>query len=200
MGVDLDCIATNPNSTVLYGIGRAETSEDFDYTMIFRSLDNPANATDITWRLDSYRVFGDASGDHYKYSRFGNVDCAVSSSGEFTAFFYNPLYSVTGRSKLVPMGIQKQSRGMLAPIWGNMMYGWTSEHFVHQSFYIENDGVETVVHAVMDETASVVRFGLVDKSTGYLQLAAVWKLVDGRFMVGDLTDRIPKLPNPKAKT
>ncbi|KAG0380384.1 hypothetical protein BGX24_008633 [Mortierella sp. AD032] len=64
----------------------------------------------------------------------------------------------------------------------------------------EKDGVETVIHAVMDETASVIRFGLVDQSIGYLQLAAVWKLVDSRFMVGELTDKIPKLPNPKATT
>ncbi|KAG0047991.1 hypothetical protein BGZ89_004733 [Linnemannia elongata] len=82
-------------------------------------------------------------------------------------------------------------------IWGSMGYGWTSRKFVHQSFYIENDGVETVVHAVMDETASVIRFGLVDKDTGFLQLAAVWKLVDGRFIVGDLTDKMPNLPYPR---
>ncbi|KAG0248270.1 hypothetical protein BGZ95_008133, partial [Linnemannia exigua] len=56
--VDLDCIAANPNSTALYGIGRAETSGDFDYTMILRSFDNPANATDITWRLESYADIG----------------------------------------------------------------------------------------------------------------------------------------------
>ncbi|KAG0353820.1 hypothetical protein BGX24_007159, partial [Mortierella sp. AD032] len=183
--VDLDCIAANPNSKTLYGIGKAENSEGHVDTVYFYSNDSPANVTDITWEYKGF-ISGErgSDGDHYKYSRFGNVDCAVSSTGEFTAFFYNPVYSVTGSSKLVPMGIQvhlehassKFWRDKRLLIWGNMMYGWTSEHFVHQSFYIEKDGVETVVHAVMDETASVVRFGLVDQETGYLQLAAVWKL------------------------
>ncbi|KAK3826676.1 MAG: hypothetical protein J3R72DRAFT_479360 [Linnemannia gamsii] len=168
MEVDLDCIASNPNSTALYGIGKAEGSRGILNTLIFRSNDNPANVTDITWHFEASVSPGEGPDDHYKYSRFGNVDCAASSSGEFTAFFFNPLYSVTGSSKL--------------------------------SFYIEKDGVETVVHAVMDETASVIRFGLVDQSTGYIQLAAVWKLVDGRFMVGKLTDNLPKLPKPKATT
>ncbi|KAK3841707.1 MAG: hypothetical protein J3R72DRAFT_510001 [Linnemannia gamsii] len=202
--VDLDCIAATPNSTALYGIGRGESSEGGVYTVLYYSNDNPANVTDITWKYKGTVP----DHDHYKYSHFGNVDCAISSSGEFTAFFYNPVYSVTGSSKPVPMGIKVhlgywsdgRGRDKLLLIWGNMMYGWTSEHFVHQSFYIDKDGIATVVHAVMDETASVVRFGLVDQETGYLQLAAVWKLVDGRFMVGELTDRIPKLPNPKATT
>ncbi|KAK3841694.1 MAG: hypothetical protein J3R72DRAFT_151125 [Linnemannia gamsii] len=201
--VDLDCIAATPNSTVLYGIGKGESSWDGDHTVLYSSNDNPANATDITWKYKGFVSRKIGPDDHYKYSRFGNVDCAISSSGEFTAFFYNPVYSVTGSSKLVPMGIQldiDSERPKRLLIWGNMMYGWTSEHFVHQSFYIDKDGIATVVHAVMDETASVVRFGLVDRETGYLQLAAVWKLVDGRFMVGELTDRIPKLPNPKATT
>ncbi|KAG0060036.1 hypothetical protein BGZ89_012604, partial [Linnemannia elongata] len=197
--VDLDCIASNPNSTILYGIGNAEDTFGNVITIVYRSKENPANATDIKWDKVLENLSRDFdtpdAGLHFKYSQFGNVDCAVSSKGEFTAFFYNPEFAVTGRAKPVPMGIQfyKGLPGVLK-IYGWTMYGWTNEDFVHQSFYIEKDGVETVVHAVMDETASVIRFGLVDKSTGYLQLAAVWKLVDGRFMVGELTDEIPKLP------
>ncbi|KAG0065130.1 hypothetical protein BGZ89_008573 [Linnemannia elongata] len=203
--VDLDCIGSNPNSTILYGIGNAEHASGGVVTIVYRSYENPANATDIKW----YKVRDDYSGNldrpgaqpHFKYSRFGQVDCAVSSKGEFTAFFYNPEFAVTERAKPVPMGIQfNNGLHRVLKIYGWTMYGWTNQNFVHQSFYIEMDGVETVVHAVMDETASVIRFGLVDKSTGYLQLAAVWKLVDGRFMVGELTDKIPKLPYPKSTT
>ncbi|KAG0248984.1 hypothetical protein BGZ95_007764, partial [Linnemannia exigua] len=127
--VDLDCIAANPNSTVLYGIGKAESLGGFTYVAVFRSNDNPANAIDITWNLNESVLLGKGLDDHYKYSRFGNVDCAVSSSGEFTAFFYNSIYSMTGRSKLIPMGIQTRPEGRSTYIWGNMMYGWTSEHF-----------------------------------------------------------------------
>ncbi|KAF9931820.1 hypothetical protein FBU30_009516 [Linnemannia zychae] len=196
--VDLDCIAVNPNSTILYGIGNAETDTGRILTLIFRSNINPANATDIVWKYDS--IAYDYSNDtpHYKYPRFGHVDCAVSSSGEFAAFFYNPQVGVTSRTKLVPMGILSERISNGIKLWGSMMYGWTSSHFVHQSFYIEKDGIETIVHAVMDETASVIRFGLVDRSTGNIQLAAVWKLIDGKFMLGDLMDKIPNLPNPKA--
>ncbi|KAK5822299.1 hypothetical protein F5H01DRAFT_335414 [Linnemannia elongata] len=205
--VDLDCIASNPNSTILYGIGNAEDRSGGVVTIVYRSKDNPANATDIKWykvRENFSRNFDTPGAEpHFKYSQFGNVDCAVSSKGEFTAFFYNPGFSVTGTARPVPMGIQfyqdwTQQTLRTVLIYGWTMYGWTNQNFVHQSFYIEKDGVETVVHAVMDETASVIRFGLVDKSTGYLQLAAVWKLVDGRFMVGELTDEIPKLPHRKS--
>ncbi|KAF9124064.1 hypothetical protein BGX30_001115 [Mortierella sp. GBA39] len=202
--VDLDCIASNPNSTILYGIGNGEDLYGEVITNLYRSNINPANATDIKWegQHSAYsRDFGTPGVQpHFKYSRFGGVDCAVSTTGEFTAFFYNPVFAVTGSARLLPMGIRfpnDRFRPALE-IYGSTMYGWTNQNFVHQSFYIEKDGVETVVHAVMDETASVIRFGLVDKYTGYLQLAAVWKLVDGKFMVGELTDKIPKLPNPKS--
>ncbi|KAH7050479.1 hypothetical protein BKA57DRAFT_528050, partial [Linnemannia elongata] len=203
--VDLDCIASNPNSTILYGIGNAEDRSGGVVTLVYRSKENPANATDIKWyrvREISSRNFDTPGAEpHFKYSQFGNVDCAVSSKGEFTAFFYNPGFAVTGTARPVPMGIRVyEGLPRVLKIYGWTMYGWTNQNFVHQSFYIEKDGVETVVHAVMDETASVIRFGLVDKSTGYLQLAAVWKLVDGRFMVGELTDEIPKLPNRKSTT
>jgi hypothetical protein len=182
--VDLDCIASNPSSTILYAIGNAENKYGKIVTAFFRSNSNPANATDITWerlRL-SYNRHEDSTEiePHYKYSRFGDVDCAVSSSGEFTAFFYNPQFSVTRSARLVPMGIRfdgERTTSSELEIYGSMMYGWTSQNLVHQSFYIEKDGVETVVHAVMDETASVIRFGLVNRDTGYLQLAAIWKLV-----------------------
>ncbi|KAG0292656.1 hypothetical protein BGZ96_003870 [Linnemannia gamsii] len=201
--VDLDCIASNPNSTILYAIGNAENSRGEVVATLFRSNSNPANATDIKWAFlpyySSHSGYDTWDQPHYKYSRFGDVDCAVSSSGEFTAFFYNPQFSITGSARMVPMGILfygDVSRPILN-IYGSMMYGWTSQNFVHQSFYIEKDGVETVVHAVMDETASVIRFGLVDKDSGYLQLAAIWKLVDGRFMVGELTDKFPTFPTPK---
>lgn len=176
--VDLDCIASNPNSTILYGIGNAENPSGEVDTIIYRSNDNPANATDITWK--NYHTFYTWRPEpHYKYPRFGEVDCAVSSKGEFTAFFYNPQVSVMDYANSIPMGIRygPDDKRMKREIWGSMMYGWTSREFVHQSFYIEKDGVETAVHAVMDETASVIRFGLVDRLTGYLQLAAVWKLV-----------------------
>ncbi|KAF9274272.1 hypothetical protein BGZ88_003145 [Linnemannia elongata] len=198
--VDLDCIASNPNSTILYGIGNAEDGFGGVRIIIYRSHENLANSTDIIWE-EHQRFFQRDTEPHYKYPRFGDVDCAVSSKGEFTAFLYNPQVSATGYSRPIPMGIRSKpdgARGDLKVdeevIWGSMLYGWTSRKFVHQSFYIEKNGVETVVHAVMDETASVIRFGLVDKDTGYLQLAAVWKLVDGRFMVGDLTDKMPNLP------
>ncbi|KAF9323512.1 hypothetical protein BGZ91_003537 [Linnemannia elongata] len=201
--VDLDCIASNPNSTILYGIGNAEDGSGYVRIIIYRSHENLANSTDIIW--EEHQRFSQRDTEpHYMYPRFGDVDCAVSSKGEFTAFLYNPQVSATGYSRPIPMGIRSKpdgARGDLKVneevIWGSMLYGWTSRKFVHQSFYIEKNGVETVVHAVMDETASVIRFGLVDKDTGYLQLAAVWKLVDGRFMVGDLTDKMPNLPYPR---
>ncbi|KAF9086586.1 hypothetical protein BGX29_001332, partial [Mortierella sp. GBA35] len=198
MGViDLDCIASNPNSSAIYGIGNAEEGSGNIATVLVRSNDNPSSISDINWSYLRSVSSGWGTGLHYKYSRYGDVDCAVRSSGAFTSFFYNPQFSVTGPA-LVPMGIQFNAR--LDPptyIWGSIMYGWTSANFVHQSFYIEKDGVDTVVHAVIDETASVIRFGLVNNVTGHLQLAAVWKLTDGRFMLGQLTDNPHGTPTPK---
>ncbi|KAG0372625.1 hypothetical protein BGX24_012799 [Mortierella sp. AD032] len=115
----------------------------------------------------------------YKYPRFGNVDCVVGSSGDFTAFFYNPEFAVMRSARSVPMGIQASEKSGVQPVWGLSMYGWTDANHVHQSFYIEKDGVKTAVHAVMDQATSVIRFGVVDPEKNLLQLTAVWKLVDG---------------------
>ncbi|KAF9080709.1 hypothetical protein BGX23_001771, partial [Mortierella sp. AD031] len=147
MGViDLDCIASNPNSSAIYGIGNAEEGSGNIATVLVRSNDNPSSISDINWSYLRSVSSGWGTGLHYKYSRYGDVDCAVRSSGAFTSFFYNPQFSVT------------------------------------------------------DETASVIRFGLVNNVTGHLQLAAVWKLTDGRFMLGQLTDKFPKLPFSKSST
>ncbi|KAF9332359.1 hypothetical protein BGZ91_011729, partial [Linnemannia elongata] len=101
---------SNPNSTILYGIGNAEDTFGNVITIVYRSKENPANATDIKW--DKVREIANRNFDtpgaepHFKYSQFGNVDCAVSSKGEFTAFFHNPGFAVTGTARPVPMGIR----------------------------------------------------------------------------------------------
>ncbi|KAG0292658.1 hypothetical protein BGZ96_003872, partial [Linnemannia gamsii] len=107
--VDLDCIASNPNSTILYAIGNAENTQGEVVTTLFRSNSNPANATNIKWERLRYlnsRISSSETQPYYKNSRFGDVDRAVSASGEFTAFFYNPQFSFTGSSRMVPMGIR----------------------------------------------------------------------------------------------
>lgn len=80
-------------------------------------------------------------------------------------FFLQPTGLRHGIYQAISMGIRYNPDDirMKEEIWGSTMYSWTSQEFVHQSFYIEKDGVETVVNTVMD--------------TGVLQLAAVWKLV-----------------------
>ncbi|KAF9907043.1 hypothetical protein EC991_011347 [Linnemannia zychae] len=208
--VDLDCIAATPDGAYLYGIGNAQYHDGGTSTLLYRSNENPTDANNITWvnvgedRYSPHMTYKDLKDDFhklqyspwYKYPRFGNVDCTVNNSGNFTAFFYNPEYAVTRSARPVPMGIQF-GQYSARPIWGSTMYGWTNDRHVHQSFHIGLDGVETVVHAVMDESASVIRFGLLDVETRLLKLAAVWKLVDGKFMVGDLTDNIPRKEHPK---
>ncbi|KAG0271325.1 hypothetical protein BGZ95_000878 [Linnemannia exigua] len=201
--IDLDCIATSPDGTSLYGIGNAQNEEGGTTTLIYKSIENPTDVSSMTWFKigeDRYspRFFrSDSAYDPwYKYSRFGNVDCAVSSSGDFTAFFHNSEFAALGNARPVPMGIQVKEKFGVRRVSGFSMYGWTN-HPLHQSFYIEKDGVETAVHAVMDQAASVIRFGVVDPKENLLKLAAVWKLADGKFMVGDLTDHIPMKGRPE---
>jgi hypothetical protein len=199
--VDLDCIAATPDGAYLYGIGNAQSRDGGTSTLLYRSNQNPTDVSNITWtniNLDQYSpllTYSNPKGDFhtpeyspwYKYPRFGDVDCTVSKSGNFVAFFYNPEFAVTGSARPVPMGIQFSNGYSARPILGSTVYGWTNPRHVHQSFYIEMDGVETVVHAVMDESASVIRFGLLDEETQFLKLAAVWKLVsDPRLSVFDI--------------
>lgn len=70
----------------------------------------------------------------------------VNSKGAFTALFRNN-QSRTPGSFFIPTGVRYDPRTQAwSSIWTTPDYGWTSDFWAHHSFYVNRDGVESVIH------------------------------------------------------
>ncbi|KAF9313293.1 hypothetical protein BGZ91_006321 [Linnemannia elongata] len=186
----LDCIATNPSSTTLYGItnGLINGEEGF---LLVKSLPNPDHLSLGMWSRVS---FSQAEPFSYWKMPFGTVDCTVSSKGVFTAFFRNKDY-ISPKPADVPVGIRYDPETETwTSITTSFLYGWDTDSAAHLSFYINSDGVDTLVHMFMDDEGSVIRFGVLNETKKYLQLASVWSLneISGEYTVSNKIDLMPK--------
>ncbi|KAG0198607.1 hypothetical protein BGX33_012219 [Mortierella sp. NVP41] len=93
-GLKLDCIAAHPNNKVVYGIGNAvelksgtaaEFSLDTSTTVLVQSEPNPTSFSDLRWSIVA--TAPTRSLPLYWNQDFGTVDCAVSKTGVFSAFY-----------------------------------------------------------------------------------------------------------------
>ncbi|KAK5822369.1 hypothetical protein F5H01DRAFT_335572 [Linnemannia elongata] len=203
----LDCIASSPDSTTLYGIANARSSYDpyNEYTILVKSnKSNPATVSDLQWTVVSIVKISETA---YRHPAAGTVNCAVSGAEEFTAFFYDPAeYVMSGKNSvmgpvLFPVGVRFDSRKKEVE-GGNS--GWTDiqgsslffgevkdggKGLMQQSFYVG----EEVVLLVTDELTTLIRFGVVDSGSRTLQLAGIWrKKDDGTYEKGALNDQFDR--------
>lgn len=187
----LDCIASSPDSTTLYGIANARSSSDpySEYTILVKSdRSNPATVSELQWKVVSMVKISETA---FRNPAAGTVNCAVSEAEEFMAFFYDPArYIMGGKNSvmgpvLVPVGVRfdprkkdeeggstgwKDIRGP-GLFFGEVKDG--GQGLMQQSFYVG----EEVVLLVRDEFATLIRFGIVDAGSHTLQLAGIWKKV-----------------------
>ncbi|OAQ29080.1 hypothetical protein K457DRAFT_32500 [Linnemannia elongata AG-77] len=162
--VSLDCIAADPYSRFLYGIGSANpfTQEDNRYTestiFLLRSNASPTNLSMTSWTVVSSVDGKDFS---YSYPTFTSVDCATNGRGDFTAFFRSP-YRTVSPAKLLPMGISysPDSESWTA-IQGTSRHGWTSDEYLHKSFYTHPESSD-VFHLLTNMASSQLIFGGLD--------------------------------------
>ncbi|KAG0360027.1 hypothetical protein BGX24_005647 [Mortierella sp. AD032] len=188
--VVFDCIATDPGSTTIYGISKVMHDQVMS-VMLVKSIANPSHISDSMWTVVSVTVDAPLSywGEEYNRRPFKFVDCAVSSKGAFSAFFRNGQYLTPG-SVTVPIGVRYDPESQTwSSIKTSPYYGWTSDLWVHKSFYVNKDGVESAVHALTDPEGTVIRFGVVNEAKNILQLAGVWKKDRaGQYIPGDQSD------------
>jgi hypothetical protein len=178
--LSLDCIAADPTSTTLYGITSGwnwdSNKESF---FLVKSIPNPDHVSLTMWSMVSEIESGPFS---YWSPPFGSVDCTVSSKGVFTAFFRNVSYLTPGLSS-IPVGVQYDPATQK---WTSIRtlpyYGWISDLLMHTSFYVNNNGVETLIHLLTDEGGSVIRIGVLNQAENFLQVAGVWRLVGDQYL------------------
>ncbi|KAG9069793.1 hypothetical protein KI688_009118 [Linnemannia hyalina] len=187
----LDCIATDPTSTALYGItnGLINGKEGF---LLVKSLPNPDQLSLGMWSRVS---FSQSRPFSYWKMPFGTVDCTVSSKGVFTAFFRNKDY-ISPKPADVPVGIRYDPETEAwTSIRTSSLYGWDTDSVAHMSFYVDRNGVDTLVHMFTDDVGSVIRFGVLSETKRYLHLAGIWNLNE---ILGEYTARnqIDLLPEP----
>lgn len=171
----LDCIASDPSSSYLYGIASANTgpsSYTTDSTIVLvRSNYNPTSLATIVWTIISTAEGKQFS---YNYLTFTSVDCAANDKGHFAAFFRSP-YRTASPFRLLPMGVRydptaKEKGGEAwSPIWGSVMYGWNVDRFVHKSFYQGDE----LVHLLTGDVVDSLQLGRVDYATNMLQLGSI---------------------------
>ncbi|KAK3841635.1 MAG: hypothetical protein J3R72DRAFT_475316 [Linnemannia gamsii] len=174
--VAFDCIATDPGSTTIYGITRV-WHDNVMSIMLVKSIVNPSHISGNMWTIVSETIDAPLSywGVENNPRPFKFVDCAASSKGAFSAFFRNGQYLTPG-SVTVPIGVRYDPESQTwSSIKTSPYYGWTSDLWVHKSFYVNKDGVESAVHALTDYEGTVIRFGVVNEVKNVLQLAGVWK-------------------------
>lgn len=87
--IKLDCLAVNPNNTIVYGIGNAYIDGTYTAThetgslLLVRSEPNPTSFKSIKWTIVS--IIQAKNFPYYWAQTFDSVDCAVSRTGIFTA-------------------------------------------------------------------------------------------------------------------
>ncbi|KAF9148067.1 hypothetical protein BG015_010230 [Linnemannia schmuckeri] len=125
---------------------------------------------------------------------FGTVDCFVSGKGVFTAFFRNKDH-ISPKPANVPVGVRYDPEtDRWTSIRTSSIYGWNTDSVAHMSFYVNMNGVGTLIHMFTDAWIAVVRFGVVNESGKYLQLAGVWKLdeTSGEYTISNNLGLLPK--------
>ncbi|KAF9122397.1 hypothetical protein BGW39_009777 [Mortierella sp. 14UC] len=183
--IELDCIATQVDTGTLHGIATATGKDDNgvsgNHIVLVKSNPSPSNLASITWSVVSTTPNSQFS---YDYPAFTTVDCAVSTTGEFTALFPNTVFT-SKMSLTLPMGVRYDP---IAKSWssirGSPLYGWTWTH-AHQSLYSTGQDsmgnqVESLTHLIVDVPGKIVKFATVDAANSMLQPAAVWTQT-GRF-------------------
>ncbi|KAG0292647.1 hypothetical protein BGZ96_003861 [Linnemannia gamsii] len=160
--LNLDCIASDPASRFLYGIAsanNASTTGDYSNSrfVLVRSNASPTNLATLTWTVISEIDGKDYS---YNYPTFNSVDCAANFDDAFAVFFRNPIRT-TNPTDALPMGLVKSVNYDWKQIKGFAPYGWTSDRFLHMSYYTEKNG--SPYHILMDQQGSVIVIG----SVGY---------------------------------
>ncbi|KAK3830474.1 MAG: hypothetical protein JOS17DRAFT_746467 [Linnemannia elongata] len=170
----LDCIASDPTSTTLYGItsGYSYTGTNVKSFLLVKSSPNPDHVTLGMWSIVSEEKSIPFS---YWSPSFRSIDCSVSSKGVFTAFFNNGQLLTPGTIS-IPIGVRYDPE---TQVWTSIktspLYGWATDDWTHTSFYINNGGVESLVHMLTDADSIVIRFGVLNEAENVLQLASVWK-------------------------
>ncbi|KAF9124065.1 hypothetical protein BGX30_001116 [Mortierella sp. GBA39] len=87
--IKLDCLAVNPNNTIVYGIGNAYINGADNFTrekgsiLLVRSEPNPTSFKSIKWTIVS--IVQAQEFPYYWTQSIDFVDCAVSRTGIFTA-------------------------------------------------------------------------------------------------------------------
>ncbi|KAF9120693.1 hypothetical protein BGW39_011178 [Mortierella sp. 14UC] len=195
--LNLDCVASDPTSSFLYGIANARGDSSVDeYTILVKSNPNPSSIANVEWNIVS-KVKIEETG--YRYPLINTVVCAVSSRGEFSAFFYDHTYLSVAGPVLRPVGVRYDPRKVEAGTGGwsdilgsNTKLEWLDRFLLPLAFYVRDEGAggsESVVLMLTDDFASLVRFGVVDEATNTLQLAGVWKAKpDGTYEKGAILD------------
>ncbi|KAF9126293.1 hypothetical protein BGX30_015303 [Mortierella sp. GBA39] len=172
--IGLDCIASDPTSTTLYGIttGWSYASNYVKSFLLVKSSPNPDHVS-----LDMWSMVSEEKSIPFSYWRpsFRSIDCSVSSKGVFTAFFNNGQLLTPGIVS-TPVGIRYDPETQKwTSIKTSPSYGWATDDWTHTSFYINNGGVESLVHLLTDADSTVIRFGVLNEGKNVLQLASVWK-------------------------
>ncbi|KAG0211005.1 hypothetical protein BGX33_004560 [Mortierella sp. NVP41] len=186
MGViDIACLASNPESTKLYGLSynRALPSEN-GRLILFQSQSNPSTIDDVRWTVAS-TLPGNIFRPDMVYHNFVSFSCATDSAGVFSAIGYygNRTSENTGGS-LIPSvespleGIRYDPRGRMASefniggnggTWStievepNYNRTATPDYKDQKLFYVKERDTETLMHAYID-TDGMIRIGRVEEN------------------------------------
>ncbi|KAG0296321.1 hypothetical protein BGZ96_009720 [Linnemannia gamsii] len=133
--LNLDCIAADPYSRYLYGVGSANKgslNNDDGYTdstiVLVRSNASPTNLAALTWTVIAHVNGKDLS---YNYPTFTSVDCAASSDGEVTAYFRSPYQA------------REDVRAFIRPDTEDFNWIYDSFDYSRQGFFYSNKGRPT---------------------------------------------------------
>ncbi|KAK3830491.1 MAG: hypothetical protein JOS17DRAFT_746516 [Linnemannia elongata] len=173
----------------LYGItsGYSDTSTDVKSFLLVKSSPNPDHVS-----LDMWSIVSEEESIPFSYwsPSFRSIDCSVSSKGVFTAFFNNGQLLAPGTIS-IPIGVRYDPETQVwTSIKTSSLYGWATDDWTHTSFYINNGGVESLVHMLTDADSTVIRFGVLNEAENVLQLASVWKqnLMTREYTSGGMLD------------
>jgi hypothetical protein len=164
----LDCIAADPYSRFLYGIASANSKERLQvpedteyYIVLVRSNASPTNLSSLEWTAISSIRAKDFS---YNYLTFTSVDCATNGRGDFTALFRSP-YRALSPARLLPMGVRyNPDLDQWTAIQGTSVHGWSSDEFLHKSFYTYPESKE-VFHLLTNTKGEQFTFGRLDSGS-----------------------------------
>ncbi|KAF9084399.1 hypothetical protein BGX23_010569 [Mortierella sp. AD031] len=186
--IHLDCIATDPNLTTLYGIFRG-IIEGENFVTLVKSTTNPDHLGERIWSVVSSSLSDPLGYGNQRDKPFKTVDCAVNSKGVFVAFLRNG-------QVLTPGSVVTVRYDPATQVWSRIRtsphYGWSSNLWKHKSFYVSKEGVESAVHLLTGNVATVIRFGVLGGVNNVLRLAGVWKWDNDlkKYLTGGVSDEL----------